>query len=366
MLLLEWAFWLKTKGHLQNLRVVTVHHKTRTGQNEDVALVVQRANFLGLESIIVEREEGGASDELSLREFRHQKLLGLIGSHEDLWMAHHLDDSWEWAQLQMSRSSETKSVLGIPLKHGPIVRPFLCVTKNQILRLAKKISLTWREDPTNSLPNYGRFLFRQDFALKLKKEHPQYLKHYAYRSQRLAEGWGLALRKTQTYQIYRSAIGTLIEGNCGEQVLIDEIKKISRSTRGSLHREVQKILLALRNNKRGPFTLSGEVKVSLYSGWLWLYHQDFSPPAFPEVIEFENLTKAQFEQRLRKAFKSNLNWTPFWVIFNPLEKNQNTLVLESKDALWASIPENRCVISGFKLLKRWKDPQQILSLALPW
>ncbi len=366
MLLLEWAAWLKTKGQLRSLRVVTVHHKTRKGQDAEVAMVAQRAKDLGLEMIVIHREGSGPQDELSLREFRYQKLFSFLRADEELWMAHHIDDSWEWAQLQMSRSSETKAVLGIPMKSGPIVRPFLCVTKKQILHLAKKLKLTWSEDPTNAQAGYARYLFRQHIALKLNMEHPQFLKHYAYRSQRLAEKFGLAFRKKQNYQIYRSPQGVLICGACPEQVLIDEIKTLSKNKRGSLHREVQKILVALNNGKRGPFTLSGKVKVSLYSGWIWIYTQDFTPPAFPSVLKFESMNREQFELRLKAALGQKLFWAPFWVLFNSDKNSRNTLVSEAKDALWAGLPASDSLISAPKLLQRWKDPQQMLSLALPW
>jgi tRNA(Ile)-lysidine synthetase-like protein len=366
MLLLQWAHWMKTQNHIKSLRVVTVHHNTRLGQDADVELVVRRANELGLEVVVVQREEGGARDEFTLREFRYQKLFSFLRAEEELWMAHHLNDSWEWAQLQMSRSSELKAVLGIPFKSGPILRPFLCVTKAQILKLAQHLQLEWREDPTNAQAGYARFLFRQNLAPQIALQHPQYLKHYAYRSQRLAEQLGLAWRKKTSYQIHRSQQGVLICGLCPEQVLVDEVKQLSQSKRGSLHREAQKILAALKKGKRGPFTLSGGVKVSLYSGWMWIYSQDFTPPVFPQVLRFENMNRHEFEEKLKAALGQKLFWAPFWVVFNSDFKSRNTLVKEAKDALWAQLSEYDSVISAPKLLQRWKDPQQILSLALPW
>lgn len=366
MLLLEWAHWMKTQARLQSLRVVTVHHNTRLGQDADIELVVRRAKELGLEVVVVQREKGGARDEFTLREFRYQKLFSFLRAEEELWMAHHLDDSWEWAQLQMSRSSEVKSALGIPFKSGPICRPFLCVTKAQILKLARHLQLEWREDPSNAQAGYARFLFRQTLAPQIALEHPQYLKHYAYRSQRLAEQLGLAWRKKTSYQIHRCPQGVLICGPCPEQVLVDEVKQLSRAKRGSLHREAQKILAALKTGKRGPFTLSGGVKVSLYSGWMWIYSQDFLPPVFPQVLRFENMNRIEFEDKLKAALGQKLFWAPFWVVFNPDTRSRNTLVKEAKDALWAQLSEYDSVISAPKLLQRWKDPQQILSLALPW
>ena len=366
MLLLEWAAWMHGQGKLKSLRVVTVHHNTRSGQGEDVALVVHRAKELGLEVVVVQREESGPRDELTLREFRYQKLFSFLRAQEELWMAHHLDDSWEWAQLQMSRSSETRAVLGIPLKSGPIVRPFLCVTKKQILSLARQMNLVWREDPSNGLAGYARFVFRSEFAPRIAREHPQFLKHYAYRSQRLAEAMGLALRARANFKLNRSPQGVLIRGSCPVQVLVDEIKSLSRSGRGSLHREAQKILLAATHGKRGPFTLSGGVRVSLYGTWLWIYRQEFTPPVLPEVLRFEELSRGEFEVRLEAALGQKLFWAPFWVVFNPDIKSRNTLVKEAKDALWAQLPNGAAMISAPKLLERWKDPQQKLTLALPW
>jgi tRNA(Ile)-lysidine synthase len=196
-LLCEFAVWLLEQGDIAEVRAVSVHHHTRAGQDADMILCQRAAQLHDLEWTQLDRT--GAMPESNIEEVlrreRFELLKANLRSGEELWLGQHIDDSWEWSQLQAARSSEVRSGLGIPMKNGPLLRPFMCVTRAQIQREAEKRTLVWREDPTNLAPRFARTFFRHKIHPAIKEQHPQFLKHYARRSQRLAQELGVALKK---------------------------------------------------------------------------------------------------------------------------------------------------------------------------
>lgn len=368
--LLEWAAWLKAEGHIQSLRVLAVHHQTRREQDEEVALVAEVCRDQQMSCQILHltqtakhnREEFWRRERLSLMQQQ-------LTTHEVLFLGHHLNDSWEWAQLQQARSSEVRSGLGIALRSGRIWHPFLCVTKEQILREARHRKLTWLEDPTNAHKNYARALFRQEMAKLLEGQHPQFLKHYAHRSQRLAEQLGVALKKTQEAPgVFTNKCHLYLSPPSEAQLLIS-VRQLSHATRGTLHKEVPKILAAQRADKQGPFQLSGGVRVVAYGAWLMVMSRDFQT-VLPEAgsVKFHSFKKAEFEYLIESHLtQENLLYAPFWCAFEPDQKSGNILQKTQRDALWKEISQQKIpVINAQRLLSRWKNTRLELRLAPLW
>lgn len=196
MLLMHLANELLRKGQLDSLRVITINHGTRKGQRREAEIVKFEAEKLELSCEIIDLNLGAIESnvEETLRQKRHAALKTALAENEELWMGHHLDDSWEWSQLQAARTSVVRSTLGIPLKSGVIVRPFLCVSRRQIIDCANTISIRWMEDPTNNDTRFERNWVRFTVAPLVKDRHPQFLKHYARRSQTMAQELGIALK----------------------------------------------------------------------------------------------------------------------------------------------------------------------------
>ena len=196
MLLMHLANELLRNGQIDSLRAITVNHGTRKGQTRECETVKFEAERLELSCQILKLELGTIESnvEETLRQKRHEALKAALEDGEELWMGHHLDDSWEWSQMQGARSSEVRSTLGIPMKSGAIVRPFMCVSRNQIVRCATAIAIRWMEDPTNGNARFERNWVRQTMKPMVDARHPQFIKHYARRSQTVAEELGLALK----------------------------------------------------------------------------------------------------------------------------------------------------------------------------
>ncbi|MBY0517267.1 MAG: tRNA lysidine(34) synthetase TilS [Bacteriovoracaceae bacterium] len=371
-LLLEFATWLKQEGDIVHLRALSVHHHTRAGQDDEMRLVRETCANLAVELKVLHRK--GAAPRINLehqlREARLDLLSENLKSNEELWMGHHLNDSWEWSQLQMARSSEVKPSLGIPLKNGPRWRPFLCVTRRQIEDEAKRRKISWIEDPTNHGPHYARAILRQTIFPLLEKQHPQLLKHYARRSNRLAQQLGVALKTKSKCLVSESSEAILLRGELNEQVVCEAIKKLSQAKRGNLNREILKMLKALKNGKRGPFLFSGKVKAWGYGDWLLITSDTFkTADEYPKNLQMRAWKRSEFKKIIENEIvKKNLRVAPFWCAFDPDQKHRNVLVASGADSLWPKTTGQRMVgvIHAQKLLSRWSDPQQELTLAPLW
>jgi tRNA(Ile)-lysidine synthetase-like protein len=368
--LLEWAIWLKNLGHIQSLRVFAVHHHTRLEQDEEIALVAQVCRSQEISCQVLHITQ---TTKHNKEEFWRRERLRLMHEHlklgESLFLGHHLNDSWEWAQLQQARSSEVRSGLGIPLKSRRIWHPFLCVTKEQIMREARLRKLTWMDDPTNDRKDYARALFRQEIAGRLAIEHPQFLKHYALRSQRTAEQLGVALKKTQLARgIFADKCHLYLTPPSEEQLLIS-VRQLSHATRGTLYREIPKILAAQMSGKQGPFQLSGGVRVVAYGNWLMIMAKDFQT-VLPEgdLGEFHTYRREEFIGLIeRHLTQQDLFYAPFWFAFERDQKSGNILQETRRDALWNEISQQKIpVINAQRLLSRWKNSHLELRLAPLW
>lgn len=370
-LLLEWAYWLKTEGIVASVRAMGVDHRSRPEQRQELALMEKICQARGIPWLTLAVAQIPKSNK---EEMWRLERLGVMKSHlqagEVLFTGHHLDDSWEWAMLQQARSSEVLSGLGIPLKSGRLWHPFLCVARAQIQAEAQRRQLEWCEDPTNQLPNYARALFRHNLAPQIKQQHPQYLKHYAQRSQRIAERLGVALKKSVEARCVRGANAHLYTAPPSEAQLLLSVRQLSRASRGTLSREIPKILAAQKQGKQGPYRLSGGVFVVCFGEWLMVSGEGFRYQ-LPErqTGPMRRLSRGAFEQLLERSLaRKDLQHAPFWCGFDPRQRAGNTLVGTGHDVLWESLTKSPQfpVISAAKLLARWKNPQQVLTLSPLW
>lgn len=93
--------------------------------------------------------------------------------------AHHADDNAETIFLNIMRGSNLFGYAGISNKTDyqgyTIVRPLLCLSKEDILEFVTKEGLTYFEDESNHEDNYRRNRIRHHVLPALKKECPEFL-----------------------------------------------------------------------------------------------------------------------------------------------------------------------------------------------
>ncbi|EOH9591250.1 tRNA lysidine(34) synthetase TilS [Campylobacter jejuni] len=99
-------------------------------------------------------------------DFFHQ--ICLEKSYDYLILAHHLNDQFEWFLMQLSRGAGLAEILGMSEmeKHEKycIIRPLLCVSKNEILNFLKENEIFYFNDESNDDVKYFRNYIRKEFS----------------------------------------------------------------------------------------------------------------------------------------------------------------------------------------------------------
>lgn len=279
MALLWFAVELSKQGKIGPVRAIFVNHNTREGQIEDGALVKA---FCKQENIpYVELTAEGLKDvktnfEALARKKRRDLCLHELKKNELLWAGHHLDDSFEWNFMQRNRSTTPKSSLGIPVRNGPIIRPFLCVTRAQIKRLARFEGVSFREDPTNRDLKYDRNYVRHKIVPLIRARYPKYLKFYSHFA-----NFSAMMLKTNimhrggTSKLYVYEQGAVILGRYFSETQIQEILHHYSSTdRGEIITPIERMLRAIDNGKKGPFQFSGGLEAYYSHAQLMIYRRE--------------------------------------------------------------------------------------------
>lgn len=107
------------------------------------------------------------STQLASREMRYQFFEKQMETYQADYLAlgHHGDDQVETMLMGFVRSSSPVALSGIPFRRkfasGYIVRPFLCVTKDELINYCKMNDITPRNDPSNDDVDYTRNYFRK-------------------------------------------------------------------------------------------------------------------------------------------------------------------------------------------------------------
>jgi tRNA(Ile)-lysidine synthase len=125
-------------------------------------------------------EEQKLSIQLVARKLRYDwfKTLLINNDYDYVLTAHHLDDSLETFLINFTRASGLDGLTGIPKQNGPIVRPLLAFSRNEIERYAKENNLKWREDSSNSSDKYLRNKLRHEVIPILKEINPGLLNSF--------------------------------------------------------------------------------------------------------------------------------------------------------------------------------------------
>lgn len=150
----------------------------------------------------------GKSSQVSARECRYQFFAEIMEELElnYLALAHHGDDQIETMLMRISRGSSGAARAGIPFlrpfQNGYIVRPFLCLNRDEIEHYCRENQLAPRHDPSNEKDVYLRNRFRKYVVPFLKRENPHVHEHFQRFSEELQDDeqflQELALQKMST------------------------------------------------------------------------------------------------------------------------------------------------------------------------
>ena len=152
-----------------NITVIVVDHGLRKESKNEAKIVSQNAKLLGFKFKILKWD--GVKPKTRIQEIARKKRYKLITSWckkkgiEKLFLAHHLDDQVETFIMRLGKGS---GVDGLAVMNFvtetyslKLVRPFLEITKNRLIKILDISNLKWISDPTNFNTNYKRSRIRK-------------------------------------------------------------------------------------------------------------------------------------------------------------------------------------------------------------
>ena len=145
--------------------VAHVDHGTRASSTEDADFVRRKCQELGVKFYETKLELGeGVSEELARK--KRYDFLKSVQEKEGgtLCTAHHLDDVLESIAINLIRGTGWRGLT--PFYDDKLVRPFIIAEmwKRDVLKLAGRLALHYRQDPTNHETNYLRNRVREKMA----------------------------------------------------------------------------------------------------------------------------------------------------------------------------------------------------------
>ena len=146
---------------------IAVHcnfHLRGTESDRDQQFVTELCKELGVELIICDYDtlsyakQKGISIEMAARELRYadfEKIM-LEQKASAICIAHHRDDSVETVLLNLIRGTGIKGLTGIKPSNGNIIRPLLCVSRQEIKQWLNETGQKFVIDSTNLETDYTR------------------------------------------------------------------------------------------------------------------------------------------------------------------------------------------------------------------
>jgi len=189
------------RSQLYTLVIGHIDHALRKGSSRDAAFVRRLARVWDLpchvkrEKVMAYATARGIGLEEAARVVRYQALAAMAkhAKCSAILTAHTADDQAETVMMNFLRGAGGTGLSGMPhaRRLGPssktlLLRPFLRVRKEELLRYLKTHSLPYRRDPTNRSLRYSRNRIRLAALPYLEKLNP-----------------GLRERLTQTAEIFR-------------------------------------------------------------------------------------------------------------------------------------------------------------------
>jgi tRNA(Ile)-lysidine synthase len=155
----------------------------------DAAFVKQWCEHIGVELVSVDFDTyryattHKISIEMAARELRYTWFEDVRNQHhaEAVAVAHHRDDLVETVLLNLIRGTGIRGLTGIPPKNNAIVRPLLCVSRDEIEAYVDKQKLPFIFDSSNSDDVFVRNFLRLNIMPLLEKINPS-VKNAIYRT----------------------------------------------------------------------------------------------------------------------------------------------------------------------------------------
>ena len=156
------------------LSAIVVDHQLQSGSGKVAELTQKRLSELGITEVKISQVEvvGAGGMEAAARRARYEALdteadrIGAVA----IFLGHTEDDLAETVLLGLARGSGTRSLSGMAFQVGKYVRPFLELTRSQVLAACKESGIEFWNDPQNQELGFARVRVRNEILPKMEKE----------------------------------------------------------------------------------------------------------------------------------------------------------------------------------------------------
>lgn len=175
-MMLLYYFFMHKDEYGVTLKVAHIHHGIRETASLDAQLVESVCNNYGIPffrhdcNIRELARERKISEEEAGREERYNFFISLLNASGKIVTAHNMNDQAETMLMRFARGTDIKGLAGILPKRGQIIRPLLCLTRDEIEEYCKEQAVSYRDDETNFMPIYTRNKMRLE-CIPYIKEH---------------------------------------------------------------------------------------------------------------------------------------------------------------------------------------------------
>lgn len=176
--------YIEEIGHEIRITAVHVNHGIRGEEAQrDETFAKRTADSMGIELVCFNLEipkmakQEGISQESAGRIARYRCFRQVAADRGmtdyRIAVAHHMDDQAETVLMHIIRGSGMAGLNGMRAVSGDIIRPLLCVTREEILSYLKDNGLSYVTDSTNLDNEYRRNMVRNCLIPSMEKLNPQ-------------------------------------------------------------------------------------------------------------------------------------------------------------------------------------------------
>lgn len=167
------------------------------------------------------------SIEMAARELRysHFRQLKEALNAESICVAHHKDDCAETVLMNLIRGTGLKGLTGIRAKNGDIVRPLLCLSRQEIEAYLSSISQDYVTDSTNLTDEATRNKYRLHIFPLMKEINPSVIESITSTAQHLEEMLPIV---EVALEDCRKKCVSLIHSNSGEEIVKIDVEELEK------------------------------------------------------------------------------------------------------------------------------------------
>ncbi|MFT6734550.1 MAG: tRNA(Ile)-lysidine synthase [Polaribacter sp.] len=242
--------------------------------------------------------------------------------------AHHRDDQVETLLFRLFRGTGIAGAGAIPqtrkLGNARVIRPFLNISKNELVEYAEKNNLSWIDDPSNHRNQYSRNIIRNNILPIIQKTWPKVFDslnsftHIAREQnsilQEVAESDLLGHSLENKRQLYLSKFIKL--SNARQKNLLhywtasvseNEFSRATYQESEELLKQLNNLLLGKHADSTKQSKLNvklGNHRIRLYDEKLWLC-SDLEPVKLDKIIDWNDIANSINIFNNRKIFVVN-------------------------------------------------------------